>query len=665
MQKKNQMQEAASDSLFDVGISSEELKIRKISTSRVLDQAKKALDVAESTGQESIAKQLQHKITILQDWLDHADELPVSDDDSDSMNSSGGANGDDEDTEDDGSGDEGNDKELDDDSDDDSNNSDIDDDDNDNSDEDTDSEESDGSTDDEEDNDAENDNDADTEDSEELDDIENDAEDDTDGVDSNNDSEDDSEEDDSEDNASDDDGASNSSKTDSDSSDSASSSKSGSDSENSDTDNVEDDSEEDSTEEDSEEESDEEDSEKSAGSSDSDADDDTDDDAGDDSGDDSGDGSEVDDGDDDDESTEDPDEVLIDPFKNPALSEKPPKDIDPSKIESVFDAAKRILGKLTGEARRGASDGLKGLLTKRGIHVEESFLHEALSKHLAQLSDDEFHDELAATMDLVDKVIKVDYSDDLDARVAEIKRDVSSAISRMELEKEDAEHVKDEREVAKAHIKASEKENEKYSKIKGLSGLDVFKSTLYGAVKDQVEEAEDEIETWSALDRRHEDDPSIIVKGRTMDDLDGDIPSINVYFDQSGSWDEGDIEKGKRAISVINEFHENKEIKLNIYYMSAGGIFTTASAARRFGGAEGWAAALKHIKDTKVKNAIILSDEDLDHYEWSNRPTGNNGRTIIDGCVWWLWKDAKVSKKALRELIGRRGNFQYQFEGSY
>jgi hypothetical protein len=339
-----------------------------------------------------------------------------------------------------------------------------------------------------------------------------------------------------------------------------------------------------------------------------------------------------------------------------------PSEYDPESMESVFDAAKRILGKLAGESRRGAVDGLRDLLSRRGVHVEES-LQEAVKTHLATISEDNFQDELVATMAIVDKVLKVDYSDDLEDRVAEIKRDASSAISRMELEREDAEYTKSERDASRNAVKASKKENEIYAKIKGLGGLDMFKASLYRAVKDQVDEAEDEIETWAALDRRHEDDPSIVVKGKALDDLDADIPSINVYFDQSGSWTDAHVEKGKRAISVINEFHENKEINLNIFYMSAGGIFTTAEAARPFGGAEGWADALKHIKDTKVKNAVILSDSDLDEYEWSNRPTGNNGRTIIDGCVWWIWKDARVSNKALKELVGRRGNFQYQFKG--
>ena len=393
-----------------------------------------------------------------------------------------------------------------------------------------------------------------------------------------------------------------------------------------------------------------------------------------DDGDTSGDGDDGDgDGDDtdDDGSTSKPKikdgKIFIDPFKKTSGG-KLPKDLKDKldkgelETESVFDAAKRILSGLSGEAKRGASDGLKSLLSDRGI-VSEGFTHslrEALTKVLSQMSDDEFNDELASAMELVDRVLKIDYSDDLDARVAEIKRDAISSTSRMELEREDSEHVKDERKA----IKAFERENDKYKKIKGLRGLDSFKATLYRAVKDQVDEADDEVDTWAALDRRHEDDPDIVKKGHILDDSDEDIPTVNVYFDQSGSWTNREIEIGKSAISVINEFHENGEIKLNILYMSAGGIFTTAAAARAHPAAEGWHAALKHIRESKAKNVVILSDNDLDEYEWNNRPTGDNGRTIVDGCVWWLWKNNWVSKKAPKELIGRRGNYHYQFTTS-
>jgi hypothetical protein len=179
-----------------------------------------------------------------------------------------------------------------------------------------------------------------------------------------------------------------------------------------------------------------------------------------------------------------------------------------------------------------------------------------------------------------------------------------------------------------------------------------------------VLESEEEEETWAVLNRRHEDDPTILKKGSRIEDTydDEGIPTISVYFDQSGSWTDSDITIGEHAINVLKEFHNNGEIKLNRFFISAGGVFTTASAARAFPGAEGWADCLKHIKESGVKNVVILSDDDLDHFEYSNRPTGNNGKTVVPGCVWWLWKNNNVSNKALKELFGKRGTYQYYFK---
>jgi hypothetical protein len=328
--------------------------------------------------------------------------------------------------------------------------------------------------------------------------------------------------------------------------------------------------------------------------------------------------------------------------------------------EEIFAAAKEILSKLAGEAGRGAKDGIKDILSSRGY--SESFkkhLTEAIKKTLSTMTEDEFNDELSATLEVVDSVKKVSYSDDLDARVIEIKRKASSAVDRMELEKEDSIHTKDTR----AALKAYEKENSKYKSGPKMAGLDAFKTSLYRAVRDQVIAAEDDEETWAALNRRHEDDPSILKKGTHIEDVydEEGIPTINVYFDQSGSWSDREIEVGKSALRVINEYHERGEIKLQIFYISAGGVFQKAEAARGFPGAEGWAAALQHIRESKVQNVIVLSDSDLDEFEWSNRPTGNNGVTRVDGCVWWLWKNNDYSRKALKELIGKSGNYQFGF----
>jgi hypothetical protein len=100
--------------------------------------------------------------------------------------------------------------------------------------------------------------------------------------------------------------------------------------------------------------------------------------------------------------------------------------------------------------------------------------------------------------------------------------------------------------------------------------------------------------------------------------------------------------------------------------MSEGGVFNTAAAARAHPAAEGWHAALQHIKGSKVKNVVVLTDDDIDYkgLEYSNRPTGDNGRTVVEGCVWWLWKNNYASKKGPKELIGLGGNFEYSFSSS-
>jgi hypothetical protein len=346
----------------------------------------------------------------------------------------------------------------------------------------------------------------------------------------------------------------------------------------------------------------------------------------------------------------------------PYPPEPPPPPPPPPPEEDPFEAAKRILSGLTStDAKNGASKGLKELLAKLGAKFEESLndrLNEAITKTISQMSQEEFNNELAAAMELVDEIKEVSYSDDLEGRVKEIKRDFASRAATAALEKEDSDFVRKDKEA----MKAFDGERKKLKKYKPLSGMEAFKATLYRAISEQVAEYEEEEDSWAALDRRHEDDPSILKKGIILDDkYDGDKPSINVYFDQSGSWDDDDIKVGMRALSVINEFVERNELNLNIFYMSAGGVFTTAAQARAFPAAEGWHAAIQHIRESKAKNVIVLSDSHLDspHFAYSNRPTGDNGKTYIDGCTWWLWRDGSRSPKATEEVIGRTANFEY------
>ena len=677
--KKATILEAIDDDFFDKGISADELKRRKLTIARVLEQAEKAVKKAEETGQSDIADKLKDRIDTLQELFDRAEELSNTEDETtdgvDSSDTTDEVSSEDKDS---GSGDSDSDSES-------TGGKDGDVGSPDNPDNKSDKEttdEDDSSDDEDEDSDVESPTEITSpgaDDSSKTDDKSSDQDKkDNEGSDSSmdgdkttggsgkpsgtgndeNGQESDSDEGTKSSDADDSETTNDTKKnSDGDSTGGTGVDSKGEKTSSEDSDSRDDDSGEDTDDAIDPEKSDSDKSSKdSSGTSSEDSSegsgDDDDDDDDDEYGEDEGDGTASSDG-----------KIRINPF---AKGDPDNDSFDPGEqeVETVFDAAKRILGKLSGESKRGAVAGLKDILKNRGIDVLENLsnkkvLHEKLSKTLSKMSEDEFNSEISSTLDLIDKILKIDYVDDMEARIKEIKRDASSRVARAELEKEDSSYVN----ADKKAIKSLDRENDKFGKIKGLRGLEAFEASLYKAVADQVEQAEEDEESWSAINRRHEDDPTIIKKGNIIDDGDTEIPSVYVYFDQSGSWTDEHIKIGMSAISTINEFHENGQIKLKIFYMAGSSVYNTAEEARRHYYAEGWHAALQHIRSSNAKNVVILSDSDLDHpgLERYNRPTGSNGRTVVDGCVWWLWKDGYTAPKSMKELIGRSGNFEYQF----
>ena len=363
------------------------------------------------------------------------------------------------------------------------------------------------------------------------------------------------------------------------------------------------------------------------------------------SGDDEADSDEEDDedeGDDDSEEDDDTDstpgkpkikdgKVLVNPFSRQVGQQLPPDVAQKMKdgslqTEAEWDAVIRVLSKLKGDAKRGAKDALLDILREKGIDVSKytkdgsdggtAGANESLDRRLTEalkaledMSDDEFNDTINKVFDEIDKVKKPSYSTDIEARIQEIKDEASNAVINRELDTEDNLSMKDDI----MHAKARELERQKYSiSAAGLKNLTSFKLNFYRAIKDQVDSAEDEDASWSAIDRRHEDDKSIIKKGIILDDVPNDIPSIEVYFDQSGSWEADDIKIGIQAISVINDFAEKGEIKLDIYYFS-NNVFSDAVSARAQGGTSAWIEILSNLKAHKAKNAIIVTDSDMDN----------------------------------------------------
>ena len=134
-----------------------------------------------------------------------------------------------------------------------------------------------------------------------------------------------------------------------------------------------------------------------------------------------------------------------------------------------------------------------------------------------------------------------------------------------------------------------------------------------------------------AINQQYEGE-DILRKGttyKTQEDKNA-IPVIDVYFDCSGSFDEDDIKKGKRAIASIKQFEDAGEIKINLFYF-ANHVYNEFAPARAEGGTRAWKDILSNIVATKATNVVIITDSDM------NRSAENFNQTVkVDGCVWWL-----------------------------
>lgn len=356
------------------------------------------------------------------------------------------------------------------------------------------------------------------------------------------------------------------------------------------------------------------------------------------------------------------DKILKDPFANDQIGRQLPPELQNKvnkkelEIESDLEAVTRILKGLKGKAREGARAGLIDGLKKRGytwlvkdLLDESLILKEARDKHLDELSEQEYSDLIDSTLDLIDKLDPVSYSNDLEARVKEIKADAEDAAKRRELDQEDNSYLNSER----RQDVSSRREKEKYNKFKGL---DQFKLNFYRAIKDQVEQREEDEDTWSVINRRHEDDPSIIQPGNRLEDkYTDDIPTINVYFDQSGSWSDNEVKIGSQAIKVVKEFENKKEIALNIWYF-ANHVHKDQISARKEITTKAWDDILDHISANRCQNVVILTDADMNLSAYAS-----GRKVIVPGCVWYLWKNGVNAEQLPKHLMGKISTGQYEF----
>lgn len=166
-----------------------------------------------------------------------------------------------------------------------------------------------------------------------------------------------------------------------------------------------------------------------------------------------------------------------------------------------------------------------------------------------------------------------------------------------------------------------------------------FKENLNKFIDNEVSYSRES--SWKRFNKKYTN--SGIIKPGTSRHVEHKIPSINVYFDQSGSWSENDIKIGINAIGVLNKYVQRGEVKINIYYF-ANEVHKSAVSARREGGTD-LRAVFDHIKQEKPDNVIIMSDSDGDHTRLYPLE--------VPGAVWLLFRRSR-SQNVIDNLHGKK-----------
>ena len=188
-----------------------------------------------------------------------------------------------------------------------------------------------------------------------------------------------------------------------------------------------------------------------------------------------------------------------------------------------------------------------------------------------------------------------------------------------------------------------------------LGDFSSFSADLFKAVATQVRQAKHKSDTYRRPNASYAGTDYLLPGKDYLDKR--TVPIIGVYFDQSGSWDASDIQKGIEAISCIHQFEKQKKLKIKLFFF-ANHLHDTPDPCKQEGGTRGFPEVLAHINNpaNKIQNAIILTDSDIQgQTDWSKQPS-----VSIPGCVWFLWKHGSRSKSAPKHLKGVRGNFQYK-----
>ena len=91
-----------------------------------------------------------------------------------------------------------------------------------------------------------------------------------------------------------------------------------------------------------------------------------------------------------------------------------------------------------------------------------------------------------------------------------------------------------------------------------------FEGSLNHFIKKQIKLASEQ--TFTRLNKRYEG-TGLIMKGVKKFES-PEVPSVNVYFDRSGSWGEEKTRVGRQALATLDKYVRMKKLKVNIKYFN-------------------------------------------------------------------------------------------------
>ena len=331
-----------------------------------------------------------------------------------------------------------------------------------------------------------------------------------------------------------------------------------------------------------------------------------------------------------------------------------------SKKESrdpTIDEIIKELQSISQNGRQGVVRALKDILSNRGVNdfsesLNKKMLKEAIEdKALEDIDDEEFSDFVNTILDEINNVTPVAYSDP-DERKVKVKQAMENNLETRDIEMEQEMQVR----ADKRRKRANQSELDKYVNYRPISE---FYVDLYRTIADQVKQVEIDNQSYDEINPEYDDD--VIMKADvTQYEQRQEKPSIDFFFDVSGSWEDSDVELGKRFVASLKEFVDRDELELNVYYFSDI-VDQELDTVRNYGGTTAWTKILDTIKSNNAKNVVIMTDGDMDKYA-----ARSGQKCLVEGVVWYIWKIGGYyttgAKELPKYLKGMQGTTQYSFK---